>query len=881
MGKGQIVQELGDGYYSVQLQLEVSRLQSSREEEAEKLEDIDIPAAQLAVETADQALVNAKTAAVNVIRQYNQDPISVPYSQVHGVWKTIQESSFTLKKAEHTLNQLRLKLASLKKKIARFTPPEEPIVKALCVDLEKELTGLVGTIEPLGERRDDIPVLIAPSGQISSEDGMLQPLQAASTFGAILNLILRPAWQRHMPMYRLGRLVKIDDEYSKCTVILDEAKTVIESNGKTLDLNKEPILVDTPKTDYDHFKYSAVDHVVVRFKNQDWNKPEIIGLAEEALVCTSSYGSVVVGYVAGWTPMYRTMLSTIYANDSFHSPNWPWGFDECVPRIIADYDISEIAGIFDDPWWETKSRFLVGMGSIVTENSGISISPWLYAPGDLGPDPHAWWHGIPVPSGQDTSDPDGYPYPVPDCANSAGVQASGVMIGENVILTSGKKNIAFSRIDFAAKIIRVLLRDPDTGKSNTFWADVADIDTTTNTLALPNEPWVATLTGNEWATVIDIKDVPKVRDGVLSVDEDVPGSGILAADDAEHFVLIATGTQGTATLTNPTTGEYTYTPNPNISGSDSFTFYATNEVGVSDTSATISVTIIEVNDSPVAVGGALETDQNVAYAGTLSGSDVDGDDLVFSVVSQGSKGVATITNAATGAFSYTPNTGANGSDSFTFKVNDGAANSNIATISVTIQNEAPVAEDGILSVTEDQEATGTLTASDKENDSLVFSIVANGSRGVATITDTSTGAYTYTPFPNQNGQDSFTFKASDGISDSNIATVSVTIQPVDDVPKVFNDTLNAIGYTQASGIAQFTNPDGEQLIFSVVENGVQGTAYFPDPSGGIYSYIPNSGASGTDSFSFRVNNSNTATITVILSLVLDGVGSEGGVGEIA
>ena len=217
----------------------------------------------------------------------------------------------------------------------------------------------------------------------------------------------------------------------------------------------------------------------------------------------------------------------------------------------------------------------------------------------------------------------------------------------------------------------------------------------------------------------------------------------MIAKDAANFVLISTGTQGTATITNPTTGEYTYTSNPNISGSDSFTFYATNEVGASDTSATVSVTIIEVNDPPMAMNGNISTDQNVAYTGTLAATDIEGDSLVFSIVSQGSKGVATITNAATGAFIYTPNSSANGSDSFSFKVNDGVSDSNVATVSVSIVNEAPVAKDGELSVTEDKEATGTLAASDKENDSLVFSIVANGSRGVATITDTSTGAYTY------------------------------------------------------------------------------------------------------------------------------------------
>jgi hypothetical protein len=68
----------------------------------------------------------------------------------------------------------------------------------------------------------------------------------------------------------------------------------------------------------------------------------------------------------------------------------------------------------------------------------------------------------------------------------------------------------------------------------------------------------------------------------------------------------------------------------------------------------------------------------------LNASDSDGNPLTFSLVANGSKGVAAITNASTGAFTYTPNAGAQGSDSFTFKVNDGQADSNVAVVNVTI-----------------------------------------------------------------------------------------------------------------------------------------------------------------------------------------------------
>jgi hypothetical protein len=68
-----------------------------------------------------------------------------------------------------------------------------------------------------------------------------------------------------------------------------------------------------------------------------------------------------------------------------------------------------------------------------------------------------------------------------------------------------------------------------------------------------------------------------------------------------------------------------------------------------------------------------------------------------------------------------------------------------------------------------------LGASDGDGDALTFSIVANGSKGTAVIANAATGAFTYTPAPGATGSDSFTFKASDWLGDSNVATVQVTI----------------------------------------------------------------------------------------------------------
>src|SRR5207249_6367674 len=117
----------------------------------------------------------------------------------------------------------------------------------------------------------------------------------------------------------------------------------------------------------------------------------------------------------------------------------------------------------------------------------------------------------------------------------------------------------------------------------------------------------------------------------------------------------------------------------------------------------------------------------------------------------------------------------NGPASFTFKANDGSLDSNIATVTITVTavNDAPVAQDGTLTTAEDTAATGTLVASDVDSATLTYSLVSTaGSHGTVTITNASTGAYTYTPAANYNGPASFTFKASDGSLASNVATVT-------------------------------------------------------------------------------------------------------------
>ncbi|MEO5368016.1 MAG: Ig-like domain-containing protein, partial [Magnetococcus sp. WYHC-3] len=280
---------------------------------------------------------------------------------------------------------------------------------------------------------------------------------------------------------------------------------------------------------------------------------------------------------------------------------------------------------------------------------------------------------------------------------------------------------------------------------------------------------------------------PVAANATLSVVEDSPVTAILEASDANDDTLtyrIATAPAlGEVVLTQAASGQYRYTPDSQVSGTDSFTFVA-GDGALESTPATVTVTITPVNDAPRALPGALTLSEDTPVNGTLAGSDEEGNNLTYAIVAQGSRGNVTL-NASTGAFTYVPMPNVSGTDRFTFRVSDGQLNSSHSYVTLNILpfDDAPVAVAGSLNVTEDTTASGTLTGSDAEGSPLTFSVVSQGN-GSVTLVNASTGEYTYTPAAHATGNDSFTFKANDGSQDSSPATVSVTIGAVNDAPEV-------------------------------------------------------------------------------------------------
>jgi lysophospholipase L1-like esterase len=204
--------------------------------------------------------------------------------------------------------------------------------------------------------------------------------------------------------------------------------------------------------------------------------------------------------------------------------------------------------------------------------------------------------------------------------------------------------------------------------------------------------------------------------------------------------------------------------------------------------------------APTATSSSLVTDEDTPTQGTLIANDPKNDKLTYSIVSNGIKGSATITKASKGSFVYTPNKDASGTDTFTFKAKNGSLDSNVSTVTITINavNDPPLAHGTCATTFQTQTLEGTLAATDLETPHLLtYSLNADGSGGagpiitskgaMVTITDPTTGAFTYQPDTeagDRRGKDSFAFQVSDpdGAVSSSTQTVIVnqTVMPLGD-----------------------------------------------------------------------------------------------------
>jgi VCBS repeat-containing protein len=360
-------------------------------------------------------------------------------------------------------------------------------------------------------------------------------------------------------------------------------------------------------------------------------------------------------------------------------------------------------------------------------------------------------------------------------------------------------------------------------------------------------------------TVVAVNDPPAAVSQVATTIEDAAVAIVLEATDVDGDAAVYDIVQPAHGSLSGTAPALTYTPHANFNGSDSFTFTAGDGQLVSAV-ATVSITVTPVNDGPVAQPQRVSTAEDTPIEIPLQATDVDDPELSFSVALGALHGTVTI---AGDTATYRPNADYFGSDVFSIQASDGTiADGALIEVTVTAVNDAPVLSGGSFRTDEDVAVATPLTATDVESDRLTIQVVAPPSHG--TVSGSTAQTLVYTPATNYFGVDSFTVKANDGTADSNVATVSIEVNAVNEAPVAAPQDVRISEDTSTPILLTATDHDGEAaaLAFSVASGPSHGELSGAAPA---LAYTPHANFHGDDSFTFTVSDgtlSSTATISI-------------------
>jgi hypothetical protein len=360
---------------------------------------------------------------------------------------------------------------------------------------------------------------------------------------------------------------------------------------------------------------------------------------------------------------------------------------------------------------------------------------------------------------------------------------------------------------------------------------------------------------------------------VVTTAEDTPVTIEVKANDrvptgaSVEVTLAAAPQHGSVTLNAD--GSFAYTPEANWFGDDSFTYTlkAGNEVSEA---ARVSLSVTPVNDAPVLAPSSLATPMGSPLAIKLSetAQDVEGDTLSVTLVSQPTHG--TLVKNADGSYRYTPEASFKGTDSFRYKVSDGQAESEVATLTITV-GEGETIKIRDLSLAGQEDVALSIDLRDQLGAGQAVEILSQPAHG--TLTRQAEGQYSYLGASNWAGADSFTWRITGATGASDLATVKLDLAAVNDAP-----TLASLSLSTAEDVALNINlaanasdVDGDSLRVLIVSQPEHGELVKNED--GTHRYMPMANFNGTDRFSYTVSDgtveSEVLTVEVTVTPVND------------
>ncbi|WP_259344984.1 Ig-like domain-containing protein [Vibrio diabolicus] len=410
--------------------------------------------------------------------------------------------------------------------------------------------------------------------------------------------------------------------------------------------------------------------------------------------------------------------------------------------------------------------------------------------------------------------------------------------------------------------------------------------------ALLQESQDATVT----VTIMAINDAPVAKALTINTDEDTASAAVSARSQAEDvedgiptgdLALVSLPQKGQVAI-DQTVGTFVYTPNANENGSDSFTYTIADSEGGVSLAATVSVNIGSVNDSPVAEADSFTFDEDVTSTLDILSNDSDIEDGSFTPSSitlqdlgqgEGGYSFATVSVNADGTLKIVPTANVNGQHSFTYTLTDsGQAVSVPATVTLNITpvNDAPVAVDNSAQLLEGGSFEVNVLGNDSDADAgdsfELTSVTVVDTPAYGSVNVTASGAIVYNPNENYFGEDSFTYTVADlAGAVSNVATVTMTVTPVNDAPiaQAQSQTLDEDNSLVITLVGSDIDNDDDTLQYLITEQVSHGVLEQLTNNG--WRYTPEANFNGSDFFLFKVNDGDLDSTEVRVDLTVNPV----------
>jgi len=368
--------------------------------------------------------------------------------------------------------------------------------------------------------------------------------------------------------------------------------------------------------------------------------------------------------------------------------------------------------------------------------------------------------------------------------------------------------------------------------------------------------------------IVAMKDSVTIKKGeavyidVLANDSDVDVGGYI---DKDTLVIFTQTLHGTLHVIN---GKVYYLPNASYIGEDRFTYVVKDNDGMRSKPTSVIIYITELNRPPAAQDKFVKTKEDTPLSIKLLGSDIDHDTLIYIVIGKPLHGRLSGTAPN---LTYIPEANYHGTDSFTFKVNDGELDSLLAKVRIKVIpiNDNPIANDDNISTNEKVSISIKPLLNDIDTDGnsskLQIVSISQPHYGIALLEGNN--VY-YTPKSDSAKQDALTYTIEDEDGGRDTAIIKIHILSINDAPIAFNQTIETNEEQVISFELSGTDPDGDDINYTLVY-----TQYVPEHgtiSGDVPNllYMPNTNYVGEDYIVFQVDDGELESSMAVVKIIV-------------